>query len=609
MRSPSKLSSPFVAHPLFALGILIFMLLSASVFRSSSAASAPILDTTTFSGPLRVHPNNPRYFTDDSGQPVLLTGSHFWLNLQDGVRPDPPPPFDYSAYLAFLEAHNHNFFRLWTWEQARWTAESNDVYFFTPHPYLRPGPDLALDGKPRFDLTQFNQAYFDRLRARVIEAGEHGMYVSVMLFNGWSTENKGLGGQPWSGHPFNVNNNINGIQGDPNGDQAGKEIHSLQIPAVTTLQEAYVKKVLDTLNDLDNVLYEISNESHDASQAWQYHLITFIKNYEATLPKQHPVGMTVEWPGGNNSELYNSPADWISPNGDLNNPPVADGAKVILADTDHLCGICGSRIWVWKSFTRGENPLFMDQYDDSYKLNGGGYNPNNPNDVSLRQNMGYVRTYANRVNLAAMTPRGDLTSTGYALANPVAVGAEYLVFSPNGGSFTVNLSAASGILTVEWFDPEFGTTHAGGTTTGGGNRSFAAPFSGDAVLYLYGDSNVTPTTTPSPTATGNATNTVVPTATSRRSTATSTPTATATATSTFTSTPSPVAQLPPSLPALRRAPHGPRRPFPQPGAKMQTPPRSYATISTKTFGLPRVKGWKSPENGQAKLLQTQDVLT
>ena len=35
----------------------------------------------------------------------------------------------------------------------------------------------------------------------------------------------------------------------------------MQNGAITALQEAYVRKVVDTVNDLDNVLYEISNES------------------------------------------------------------------------------------------------------------------------------------------------------------------------------------------------------------------------------------------------------------------------------------------------------------------------------------------------------------
>jgi hypothetical protein len=77
--------------------------------------------------------------------------------------------------------------------------------------------------------------------------------------------------------PFNVSNNINGINGDTDGDGFGDEIQSLRIPEVVKLQEAYVRKVIDTLNDLGNVIWEISNESNGQSQNWQYYLISDIK--------------------------------------------------------------------------------------------------------------------------------------------------------------------------------------------------------------------------------------------------------------------------------------------------------------------------------------------
>jgi len=41
------------------------------------------------------------------------------------------------------------------------------------------------------------------------------------------------------------------------------ETHSLLDPTVIALQEAYVRQVVDAVNDLDNVLYEISNESRE----------------------------------------------------------------------------------------------------------------------------------------------------------------------------------------------------------------------------------------------------------------------------------------------------------------------------------------------------------
>ena len=54
-------------------------------------------------GPLRVHPANPRYFTDDSRKAVYLTGSHNWTNLMDRGASDPPPAFDFDAYLDLFQ--------------------------------------------------------------------------------------------------------------------------------------------------------------------------------------------------------------------------------------------------------------------------------------------------------------------------------------------------------------------------------------------------------------------------------------------------------------------------------------------------------------------------
>lgn len=440
-------------------------------------------------GPLRVHRGNPRYFAGTDGRAVLLTGSHTWSNLQDNGTSDPPPRFDYGKYLDFLVAHNHNFFRLWSWEQAKWTAEIDGDYWIGPMPYLRTGPGLARDGKPKFDLTRFDQAYFDRLRERVREAGRRGIYVSVMLFDGWSIEEKGKGKMnPWEGHPFHADNNVNGIDGDLDGDGQGSEVHTLAAPAITAIQEAYVRKVVETVGDLDNVLYEISNESPVGSEPWQYHMIRYIKDLEARRSKRHPVGMTVSWPNGSNAELFDSPADWISPNGGTSDPPVADGSKVILDDTDHLCGICGDPAWVWKSFMRGRNPIFMDPYDG--KAIGLGapddFDPDEARWVGIRRNMGYALAFASRVDLGSMVPRGDLASSRYCLANAVASGAEYLVYLPSGGSVEVDLSATPGALEVEWFSPATGTSVPGYRVTGGATRTFTAPFRGDAVLYLRG---------------------------------------------------------------------------------------------------------------------------
>ena len=172
-------------------------------------------------GPLKVLPTNPRYFTDGSGRAVLLTGSHTWNKLVEIARPAPAqanPVVDFDEFLKFLEAHHHNCFRLWAWENAAsFNTKGQILYRQDPMPFARTGPGDALDGLPKFDLTKLNQPYFDRLRQRVAAARDRGMYVVVMLFQGFSIVQKDDShGDPWKGHPFHGANNVNGLDGDSN---------------------------------------------------------------------------------------------------------------------------------------------------------------------------------------------------------------------------------------------------------------------------------------------------------------------------------------------------------------------------------------------------------
>lgn len=457
-------------------------------------------------GPLFVYPSNPRYFTDGTGKAIYLTGSHTWNNFQDD-RGRGKEQFNYTVFLDLLHKHGHNFTKLWVWEQSRWYTDSSRLT--TPLPYQRTGPGKARDGDLKFDLTRFNQEYFDRLRARVIAAGERGIYVAVMLFNGWSVEKKLSEESPWQWHPFHRDNNINGIDGDLDRNGEGEETHTLLIPAITTLQEAYVRKVVDTLNDLDNVLWEVSNESHGRSYDWLYHVARYLKDYQSNKPNQHPVGITIPWPGGINSRLFTSPAEWISPvnppsENYVDNPPPADGTKIVLNDTDHFPGLQNRDFeeLPWRSFLRGLHPIFMDPYTTEEHQ----WLVEPTTREVVRQNLGYTLHFARRMNLAAMTPRSDLASTEYCLTNP---GVEYLVYLPRGshwlgylfesypwlpfrdllegvfeGRVTVDLSGASGPFEVEWFNPSTGRMLDNGAITGGKRETFTAPFRGSAVLYL-----------------------------------------------------------------------------------------------------------------------------
>ena len=264
------------------IGLVLGMWMAAST--SLSAASTPA------TGPLRVNKENPRYFEDHKGKTVYLTGSHTWASLQDIGLTNPPPAFDFAAYLNFLQSHDHNFIRLWRWEFPKWMERAKQRPFYcVPQPWARSGPGLALDGQPQFDLDRFDEEYFRRLRTRTEAASRRDIYVSIMLFEGWGLRFVPEGAKA---HPFHAANNVNHTQSELGEGFKGIDLFTLSRPRVTALQEAYVRKVIDTVNDLDNVLYEIANESDFTTTEWQYRMIRFIQTYESTKPKQHPVGMT-----------------------------------------------------------------------------------------------------------------------------------------------------------------------------------------------------------------------------------------------------------------------------------------------------------------------------
>jgi hypothetical protein len=459
------------------------------------------LATLGSSGPLTVSGVNPRYFVDPSGKAVLLGGSHHWLNFIDSGTNYPPPVFDYNAYLDFLSTNHHNFFRLWAegLPKKNWDLQDAGPWYQSPQAWLRTGPGIATDGLPKFDLTQFNQAYFDRMRLRIQQANARGMYVSVMLFDGYHIQ---FDRRDDDGYPLTGTNNINGVD-----DGGGTRSEDLSVipAAVLAAEENYVTKVIDTVNDLPNVLYEIANEAGSYSTTWQQHFISFVKTYEASKPFRHPVGFTYQYDGGSDTTLYASSADWVSPS---DNQPANDGTHhVILNDTDHSYywvsmkseGAQSNRDFVWRNFTAGNSALFMDPYLMPWTSNGNVRNapggcvsgPScttlDPMWDSIRKNIGYMLDYANgKLDLVKMTPQPSLSSIGLCLANAVSTGAEYLVYADLGVPFTLNLSATTRTLTVEWLNPSTGAITSGGTITGGSSsRTFTPPISGeDAVLYL-----------------------------------------------------------------------------------------------------------------------------
>jgi hypothetical protein len=480
----------------FASGLIVVFLIV------GSAAAQGLI-----SAPLRALASNPNYFSDDTGKVVYLTGSHTWNNFQDWGTGGSIQPLDFTAYVNMLVRHGHNFTLLWRTELPRFCglptiARTPADFSVSPQPWQRTGPGLASDGEPKFDLTKFDPSFFDRLRSRVQQLNASNIYVGVYLFTGeWLSDFR----CPKDGYPFTGTNNVNKID-----DGGGIGSITMTAPnAITALQDNYVDKMIDTLNDLPNVLWVVSEESAASSVWWNSHLISHLRSYESTKPQQHPIGYAAhrldERGRISDTTIYDSNADWVAPSARIS-PTRTCGSgvpacKVNVNDSDHsYFGMWNdtaeqNRAYVWKNFLSGNQVVFMDPYEIYYPRENRNLCLNPVKGVCLapdprwdnfRDNLGYSRAYANRINLGAMRPRGNLFSSGFGLANASGSNAEYLGYTSGRTPLTVDFSATSGKLSLEWFNPSTGATVVGGKISGGTSQTLFAPFSTDAVVYLRG---------------------------------------------------------------------------------------------------------------------------
>jgi hypothetical protein len=364
-------------------------------------------------------------------------------------------------------------------------------------PFQRTGPGKALDGAPEFDLTRFRPEFFDRLRRRVRTAGERGIFVSIMLFEVYGFMDR-EGRYPeslWAGNVFHGPNNCNGIDVDENGDRHGLEFFHAPDERVVRIQREYVRRVVDSVKDLDNVFFEVANELE--ARDWQYDMIRWIRRIERSRPRKHLVYMS---PGGRNQrgrwsllprkDLVEGPADVFAVSRGWSgayrgDPPVDHGGKPVFLDMDHVAAVDrnGDNDWnnnpvtPWKLVLRGYHQCLYDH--DFWK-------PGSNREAwdTTRFNLGATVEYTEKMDLVHCRPRNDLASSGYCLASP---GKEYLVLKPGGGKLEVKGLVAGREYRLQWYRiTAHRVTDRGSVTPRKASHEFQAPYE-NAVLFLRAD--------------------------------------------------------------------------------------------------------------------------
>jgi len=237
-----------------------------------------------------VHPHNPRCF-QYRGKPfkILTSAEHYGAVLN--------ADFDYDVYLKEMQRTGQNMTRVFTFyrEKSDSIPGPGDMNALAPRPEVSvmpwervSGQGKAADGLDKFDLNRWNVAYFERLRDFVRKCADHGVVCEITLFCNPYDQTK------YDMFPCSKVSNINGVGNDLD---TPREFMTLDAPSIVAFQEQFVSKIVEELNEFDNVYYEICNEPNiygDASEenekkvvAWHAHLAHIIRQTEEKLPKRH----------------------------------------------------------------------------------------------------------------------------------------------------------------------------------------------------------------------------------------------------------------------------------------------------------------------------------
>jgi uncharacterized protein DUF6298 len=135
---------------------------------------------------------------------------------------------------------------------------------FDEMPFARSGQGTAWDGLSRYDLTRYNQWYFDRLTTFAQHAEHKGL---VLLNNHYFQHNILEAGAHWADFPWRSVNNINDTGFPEPAPYAGDKrifqahlFYDVTHPVRRKLHQACIRHHLQVLSDCPNVIHMTSGE-------------------------------------------------------------------------------------------------------------------------------------------------------------------------------------------------------------------------------------------------------------------------------------------------------------------------------------------------------------
>ncbi|WP_020527697.1 hypothetical protein [Flexithrix dorotheae] len=254
---------------------------------------------------VELNPENPHYLNYKNQPVILITSAEHYgavLNLD----------FDYETYLKTLGDEGMNYTRIFTGvyvEEPGAFNIKNNTLAPKPNrvitPWKRSGTPGYANGGNKFDLDQWDEQYFNRLKDFLKTAEANNVIVEITFFSSIYRESG------WEISPLHPENNVNGIN-----HKDYKTVHTPDNGKKADYQQKMVSKIVKEVNEFDNIFFEIQNEpwsdqkatgyyinpfdkksdqdwkrrvdlASEASLEWQKNIAAVVKETESTLPKKH----------------------------------------------------------------------------------------------------------------------------------------------------------------------------------------------------------------------------------------------------------------------------------------------------------------------------------
>ncbi len=417
---------------------------------------------------ISISSQNSYYFQNAQGKQTIFVGDYTWGTFSD-------LDFDYTSMFDSLKKRGLNIARVWLW----WGCEEfpQPADFLNPshtlhiEPFIREGSALANDGKPKYNLDKFNSAFFSRLDKLCKTAQKRGITLQLIMMDAWMIKHSYL----YRLHAFNRDNNINGVDADPNRTTAGTDGNqgfcSMGNTQVMKYQKAYIRKVIDTVNRFDNIYYEIANENY-YNEEWELTLCKFIKECEKTMPRQH---MTIRLDFPSHSYVVQ---DWDS---DIVHREIMNKRTLkvpLLFDTDWMIHDNDDDIrkTAWTAIASGGHFSYMD---DSMEFRTKRVEDKRAN---LHRQIDYLARFVKSLKPWEMAPDDSLVKSGkvYVLANKSVM----FAYLPAGGSAEIDMSGMNVRSRAKWYNPRTGESMPEFTISGGANVQITAPDTKDWALLI-----------------------------------------------------------------------------------------------------------------------------